>query len=79
MNCKYHPEKDAAAFCEKNQVGFCRECCECREPNECCECLDPNLYCTFRSQCLIWTLAKERKKQGKRGLSDGVKSHSEQD
>jgi len=27
MNCKYHPETDAAVFCEKNQAGFCGEYC----------------------------------------------------
>jgi hypothetical protein len=63
MYCKYHPERVAAVFCEKNQVGFCRECCEVCEPKECCECLDINLYCQFRSQCLIWALSQERKKQ----------------
>jgi hypothetical protein len=63
MECKNHPGREAVAICEKNRIGFCRECCECAPEEECCECLDPALYCTFTTQCVIRELARERKKK----------------
>ncbi len=63
MKCKNHPDQEAIAICQKHQVGFCEECCECKDSKYCCNCLDPNLYCQFRTQCLIWELSRERRKK----------------
>ena len=63
MECNKHPGRPAIAICEKNRIGFCRECCECEPEEACCECLDPALYCKFRTQCVIRELALERRKK----------------
>ena len=63
MKCRNHPDRDAAAICQKLGAGFCRECCECRDVAACCGCLDPQVYCTFRTQCLIWEMSRQRRKK----------------
>ncbi len=63
MNCRRHPEREAAAACRKLGVGFCAECCECLDAQRCCECLDPKVYCQFRTQCMIWELSRERRRR----------------
>jgi hypothetical protein len=62
MECKNHPGEKAVAICEKNRIGFCRECCACEPLEHCCDCLDPSVYCKFRTQCVIWELVRERRK-----------------
>ena len=29
MQCRNHPDRAAAAICQKLGTGFCAECCEC--------------------------------------------------
>ena len=65
MECRNHPDREAVATCEKHQAGFCAECCDCQDLQECCGCLDADGYCQFRSQCLIWELSRERRRQGR--------------
>ncbi|RLD51635.1 MAG: hypothetical protein DRI97_15460, partial [Bacteroidetes bacterium] len=62
MNCKNHPDRPAVAVCQKHQLGYCKECCDCQDLTECCGCSDLNIYCKFRSQCLIWELSRSRRK-----------------
>ena len=62
MKCKNHPDREAIAVCDKHQVGFCDECCECEDLASCCGCLDPTSHCQFRTQCLIWELSRERRR-----------------
>ena len=63
MQCRNHPDRAAAAICQKLSTGFCAECCECPTAQSCCGCLDPNVYCQFRTQCLIWEIARERRRR----------------
>ncbi len=63
MKCKNHPGRDAIAICQKHEVGFCRECCECFHFDSCCDCLDPRLYCKFRTGCVIWEVSRERRRK----------------
>jgi hypothetical protein len=37
MDCRKHPGREAIAVCQKHEAGFCRECCECMDPDYCCE------------------------------------------
>ena len=62
MRCKNHPDREAVAICQKLGAGFCGACCDCSDAATCCNCLDPQVYCTFRTQCLIWEQARERRK-----------------
>ncbi len=62
MKCRNHPDREAVAYCQKHETGFCRECCECLNIVQCCECLDPKLYCKFRSQCIVWEKSRDRRK-----------------
>ena len=64
MQCRNHPDRPAAAICQKLGSGFCSECCECQDATTCCGCLDPQVYCTFRTQCLIWERARELRRGG---------------
>jgi len=66
MRCRNHPDREAVAVCDKHQVGFCAECCECEEATDCCGCVDPALHCQSRSQCLIWEWSRERRRQAAR-------------
>jgi hypothetical protein len=68
MRCRNHPDREAAAICQKLGTGFCAECCDCLNLEQCCACLDPQVYCTFRTQCLIWehTRAQRRKTKGEK-------------
>lgn len=63
MNCENHPDRAVVAVCEKQQVGFCEECCACEDVVECCACRDPKLHCQFRTQCLIWEYSRERRRR----------------
>jgi len=62
MQCRNHPDRPATALCQKHGTGFCAECCECLDAVRCCSCLDPEVYCTYRTQCLIWEHARERRR-----------------
>ena len=63
MSCKNHPDREALTVCEKHETGFCQECCECLNIDHCCECTDPRLYCKFRTQCVIWELSRDSRKE----------------
>ena len=67
MQCRNHPGRAAAAICQKLGTGFCAECCECPTATACCGCLDPQVYCRFRTQCLIWEGARERRRKAGEG------------
>ena len=54
--CHIHPNREARVTCKKaNFRGYCEACLEEGAP-----CFDPGLYCKFRSQCVIWELAREK-------------------
>lgn len=54
-SCVNHPEREARVTCQKNNFrGYCQECLAAPSP-----CFDPEIYCKFRTQCIIWTLARE--------------------
>jgi len=61
MQCRNHPDREAAAVCERFNTGFCRECCECLSDDHCAECIDPQNYCKFRTQCIIQEIERERR------------------
>ena len=53
--CHNHPNRETRVTCQKNDTrGYCEECLDKGVP-----CFDPELYCKFRSQCVIWELARE--------------------
>jgi len=55
-HCVNHPDREAAITCQKiDSRGYCQECLDEGAP-----CFDPELYCKFRSQCIIWELAREK-------------------
>jgi hypothetical protein len=31
--------------------------------DHCCECVDPKVYCKFKTQCIIWEVSKDRRKE----------------
>ncbi len=62
MRCGNHPDREAAACCQKHGLGFCRECCDCADGGPgCAACVDPEQYCTFRTQCIIPEIARQRR------------------
>jgi hypothetical protein len=67
VRCRNHPDREAAAVCQKLGSGFCAECCECPDAERCCGCLDPQVYCQHRTQCLIWEAARERRRKAAAG------------
>ena len=67
MQCRYHPDREARAVCQKMGVGYCEECLE-----NGVSCTDPNLYCKFRPQCMIYALEKERKGEAKKRAAGGA-------
>jgi len=71
MKCRNHPDREAIATCQKYETGFCEECCECLNIDYCCECIDPKLYCKFRTQCLIWEMSRDRRKENIDGETRG--------
>ena len=53
--CHNHPDREMKVACQKaNFRGYCQECLDKGVP-----CFDPDIYCKFRSQCIIWELARE--------------------
>lgn len=53
--CVNHPDREARFPCQKNNTrGYCQECVGSGVP-----CFDPDIYCKFRSQCVIWEMARE--------------------
>lgn len=58
--CRQHPDRPAAALCQKYGHGACAECLE-NAP----QCPDPAIYCKFRPQCLIFFQYKELIRQGR--------------
>ena len=77
MKCRNHPDREAVAVCDKHQVGFCAECCECEEATHCCGCLDPDLHCQSRPQCLIWEWSRDRRKQAAQAADDADEGRDE--
>jgi hypothetical protein len=63
MQCRNHPEREAAAICQKQGVGFCAACCACLRVEECCDCPAAEVYCQHRTQCLVWEAARERRRK----------------
>ncbi len=61
MQCRNHPDREAAAVCQRFDTGFCRECCECLSADHCAECIDSKSYCKSRTQCIIREIARERR------------------
>ena len=55
--CRNHPDRAAAANCQKYPYGFCEECLE-AEP----QCPDPEIYCKFRPQCIVYFELKENRR-----------------
>ena len=49
MQCRFHPDREAAVKCGKLEIGYCLECLE-----DCLACTDPCGYCKFRTACIIW-------------------------
>ncbi len=62
MKCRNHPDREAAAVCQRFDTGYCRECCDCPRAEHCAECIDPKNYCKFRTQCIIQETARERRR-----------------
>ncbi len=62
MQCRNHPDREAVAVCQRFDTGYCRECCGCLSVAHCAECTDPKNYCTFRTQCIIPEIARERRR-----------------
>ncbi|MDY6935235.1 MAG: hypothetical protein SVZ03_13560 [Spirochaetota bacterium] len=58
MKCRYHPEEDAVAVCQKFGHGYCRKCCDKSDKGTACICPDPNVHCKYRSECLVNYLSK---------------------
>lgn len=48
--CINHLDKTAELVCMKYQTHFCEQCACCR---------DPKLFCTHRTACPIWFIAKD--------------------
>jgi hypothetical protein len=56
--CRFHPDRKAAAACEKYSHGYCASCLESD-----LQCTDETLYCRHRSRCIIWELTLEGKER----------------
>lgn len=54
--CVNHPHRRAKYTCMKFNVHLCEECAKCQ---------DPMGYCKFRSQCMIYELYKQEKRQSR--------------
>jgi len=61
--CQNHPEREAVARCIKFNRRFCSECMESGEA----ECLSPDSHCKYRPQCLVWEMARARRRRGASG------------
>lgn len=64
--CQHHPDRPAAAQCQKYGRGLCAQCLE-DDPR----CPDPGLYCKFRQQCIIFHQYKERARQTRQENDNG--------
>ncbi len=67
MKCRYHPEEDAVAVCQKFGYGYCLQCCQETEEGKGCACSSPEDHCKFRQECLVHFTDKRRKK-GLKGM-----------
>lgn len=56
--CRNHPEREAAALCQKYGHGLCADCLD-QDPR----CSDPDIYCKFRPQCIISFREKESRRR----------------
>jgi hypothetical protein len=66
MKCKNHPDEEVMAVCQKFNVGYCTKCCE--EQNydtnvKQCVCTSPNVHCSFRQQCIVYSLSRKRSRE----------------
>lgn len=57
--CRFHPDRKAAAACEKFAHGYCTSCLE-SDPR----CTAEKLYCRHRSRCIIWELVLDGRERG---------------
>ncbi len=62
MKCRYHPDEDAVAVCQKFGYGYCRKCCQAPAGERGCECTAPDVHCKFRQECLVYFGERSRKK-----------------
>lgn len=67
MKCRYHPDKEAVAVCQKFGYGYCLECCEAPVEEQGCACSSPDDHCKFRQECVVY-FADRRKKKGLAGM-----------
>ncbi len=68
MKCRYHPDEEAVAVCQKFGYGYCQKCCEAPPDQPGCVCTSPDTHCKFRQECLVYYGAKRRLK-GAAGLA----------
>lgn len=64
MKCRFHPEEEAMAVCQKFGYGYCRKCCDTAGHGPRCECTSPNVHCEFRQACVIHYLSKKEEAPG---------------
>jgi len=67
MKCRYHPDEDAVAVCQKFGYGYFRECCGSPKEGQGCACTSPDDHCKFRQECLVY-YADKRIKKGLAGM-----------
>jgi hypothetical protein len=56
--CSEHPDRMAAAVCQRYGVGLCLECLE-ENP----VCPDPEMFCRYRERCLVYFGFKEKQRE----------------
>ncbi|MBI5525626.1 MAG: hypothetical protein HY897_04775 [Deltaproteobacteria bacterium] len=52
-HCVNHPARPARLRCTKYSKPLCDMCVACQ---------DPALYCKFRTECLVWEIERQKKK-----------------
>ena len=65
MKCRYHPEEQAIAICQKFGYGYCSRCCGSKNDQPVCACTSPKGHCTFRQECVIHYLSRRKSKSPK--------------
>jgi hypothetical protein len=67
MKCRFHPDEDAVAVCQKFGYGYCRNCCQEPKEENGCACTSPEEHCKFRQECLVH-YAEGRRRKGLEGI-----------